>query len=295
MTSNDVNENGRVGTLYVVATPIGHLADWSERARTVLQTVAVIAAEDTRHSQRLLTAYGIQRPLVALHDHNERTATPALLAQLQAGESVALISDAGTPLISDPGFYLVRMALAAGLRVSPIPGASSVIAALSVSGLSAVRFAFEGFLPSKTAARRRQLESLIHEPRTLIFLEAPHRIADTLADCVACFGAARAATVCRELTKTFEEIRHSDLATLACEFADSARQRGEFVLLVDGAPPVDAELDAETDRILGLLLTALPLKQAVNLAADITHKPRNGLYARALQQKPALPSADNEG
>ncbi len=272
------------GILYVVATPIGNLADLTERAKTVLQTVATIAAEDTRHSRKLLDFYGISTPLVALHEHNEKSVTETLVRQLQQGQSLALISDAGTPLISDPGFYLIRAALVAQLKVSPIPGACSLIAALSVAGLPTTQFVFEGFLPPKSNARRVKLQALAGEPRTLIFLEAPHRIAEALIDLAEIFGDDRQATVCRELTKTFEEIRLSSLRELAIYFADELRQRGEFVLLVEGMK-IAPTVDPESERVLALLLAELPLKKAVSLAADITQKPRNTLYALALKLK----------
>lgn len=275
------------GVLYVVATPIGNLEDWSPRAIATLKAVAVVAAEDTRHSARLLQHFGIDTPLLAVHDHNEGARAAGLVARLQAGEDIALISDAGTPLVSDPGYRLVAAVQAAGLRVVPVPGACAAIAALSAAGLPSDRFAFEGFLPAKGAARRERLQALAGEPRTLLFYEAPHRILECLADMVTVLGGERRAVLARELTKAFETIRQRPLAELhAWVGEDANQQRGEIVLVLEGAPPVAGEQDwREADRVLGLLMAELPLKQAAALAAEITGLKKNALYERALQRR----------
>ncbi|MEW6647765.1 MAG: 16S rRNA (cytidine(1402)-2'-O)-methyltransferase [Pseudomonadota bacterium] len=268
------------GTLYVVATPIGNLGDMTPRAVEVLQRVVRIAAEDTRHSAGLMRHFGIHTPLFALHEHNEREASAEVVRRLLAGEDIALISDAGTPLISDPGFPLTRLAHEAGIRVVPVPGASALIAALSAAGLPTDRFAFEGFLPARTAARRQVLEGLAGERRTLAFYEAPHRLLETLEDMTAVFGPERLAVLARELTKTFETLRRAPLGELV-EFvrSDSDQQRGEAVLLVQGAPPPAADaLEDEPRRIAELLVAELPVKQAAALAAKITGAKKNQIY-----------------
>ncbi|WP_394003865.1 16S rRNA (cytidine(1402)-2'-O)-methyltransferase [Luteimonas sp. WGS1318] len=267
------------GLLHVVATPIGNLGDLSPRAQAVLRSVDAICAEDTRHTRQLLGHFGIERPLVALHEHNEDALAERLVARLQAGESLALVSDAGTPLVSDPGFRLVRAARAAGVRVSPVPGPSALIAALSVAGLPSDRFVFEGFLPAKAGARRERLQALVAEPRTLLFYEASHRIADMLADAAAVFGGARPAVVARELTKLFETVLDGPLEALAARVAAEADQRkGEFVVVVEGAgEDADARL-AEGRRVYALLAADLKPSQAAKLAADITGAPRKALY-----------------
>lgn len=273
------------GVLYIVATPIGNLDDMTPRAREVLSRVDVIAAEDTRHSGRLLTHFGINTRTLSLHEHNERELTPKLVASLQAGESVALISDAGTPLVSDPGYHLVQQVREQAIRVVPIPGASALIAALSAAGLPSDRFVFEGFLPSKAGARRRQLEAVRDEIRTLLFYEAPHRIQATLADMTDVFGEQRQAVVARELTKTYETI-HGDSLGALCRWvaADDNQQRGEMVILVHGAQAADtSSLDAAAEHVLTVLLQELPLKQAVALAVKITALKRNALYQRAVE------------
>ncbi|WP_375741550.1 16S rRNA (cytidine(1402)-2'-O)-methyltransferase [Pseudomonas boanensis] len=276
------------GTLYVVATPIGNLDDISARALRVLREVALIAAEDTRHSTRLLQHFGIETPLAACHEHNERDQGGRFLARLQAGEDVALISDAGTPLISDPGFHLVRQARAAGIPVVPVPGACAVVAALSVAGLPSDRFIFEGFLPAKAVARRGRLEQIKEEPRTLIFYEAPHRLLESLEEMRAVFGGARPAVLARELTKTFETIKGASLDQL-CEWvaADSNQQRGECVVLVGGwqVPEGEGALSAEALRVLDLLLGEMPVKRAAALAAEITGVRKNLLYQAALERQ----------
>ncbi|WP_207883747.1 16S rRNA (cytidine(1402)-2'-O)-methyltransferase [Pseudomonas sp. 30_B] len=276
------------GTLYVVATPIGNLDDISARALKVLRDVSLIAAEDTRHSVRLLQHFGIETPLAACHEHNEREQGGRFLTRLQAGDDVALISDAGTPLISDPGYHLVRQARAAGVQVVPVPGACALIAALSAAGLPSDRFVFEGFLPAKAAGRRGRLEGLLEEPRTLIFYEAPHRLLECIEDMASIFGSERPAVMARELTKTFETLKGLPLGELR-EFvaADSNQQRGECVLLVAGkpAPEGDEVVDAQTLRVLDLLLAELPVKRAAALAAEITGARKNQLYQIALERQ----------
>jgi 16S rRNA (cytidine1402-2'-O)-methyltransferase len=277
----------RTGVLYVVATPIGNLQDISERAIATLKGVSRIAAEDTRHSARLLSHYGIDTPMVALHEHNEREITPQLLDRLAAGDDLALISDAGTPLISDPGFCLVRAARAAGFRLVPVPGPAACIAALSVAGLPADHFVFEGFLPARATARRRRLEELRNESRTLVFHESSHRIVECLADMAEILGGDRPAVVARELTKVFETVESGNLAALLVWLqADSNQQKGEFVVLVQGSPAAgDGALDESNRQVLAVLVAELPLKQAVMLAVKITGLSRNDLYAQALRMK----------
>ncbi|MGN6705718.1 MAG: 16S rRNA (cytidine(1402)-2'-O)-methyltransferase [Rhodanobacter sp.] len=267
------------GCLWVVATPIGHRDDLSARAIETLRTVALIAAEDTRHSRPLLLHHGIATPLVALHDHNEREVVDALVARLQGGESVALISDAGTPLISDPGFRLVRAARAAGIRCAPVPGACAAIAALSVAGLPSDRFVFEGFLPAKAAARRSRLQELAGESRTIIFYESSHRVAESLADMREVFGGERDAVLARELTKMFETVLGEPLAELAARVAaDPDQQRGEHVIVVAGrGEEADAKL-AEGRRVFAILRDELPPAKAAKLAAAISGAPRKLLY-----------------
>lgn len=275
----------RTPSLYVVATPLGNLQDITVRALGVLRAVDVIAAEDTRHSQRLLDAFGIRTRLFALHEHNEQEAAGQLIARLAAGEQVAMITDAGTPAVSDPGARAVARVRAAGHPVVPVPGPCAAVAALSVSGFADGGFRFVGFLPPKSAARRAALAALRDEAATLVFYEAPHRVAECVADLLAEFGGERRLMVARELTKLHEEIAGMPLAEAPGWFAaDANRQRGEFVLVVEGAPPA-AGIDAETERVLKLLLAELPVKGAARLAAEITGVARNALYARALELK----------
>lgn len=274
------------GILYVVATPIGNLGDMTPRAVEVLRQVDRIAAEDTRHSAGLLRHFAITTPMLSLHEHNERQKVAALLQRLGAGESIALISDAGTPLISDPGYVLVSEAQRAGIRVVPVPGASALITALSASGLPTDRFSFEGFLPAKGGSRRKLLESLRLERRTLAFYESPHRILDSLADMVDVFGGARQAVVARELTKTFETIRHDSLgALLEWVVGDGNQQKGEFVLLVHGNEEITEGVDPEASRIAELLADDLPIKQAAALAAKISGEKKNALYKFLLERQ----------
>jgi 16S rRNA (cytidine1402-2'-O)-methyltransferase len=267
------------GTLYVVATPIGNLADLSARARDVLGSVAAICAEDTRHTRALLSAHGIERPLLALHEHNEAEQAWKLVERLRAGDSLALVSDAGTPLVSDPGYRLVREARAAGLKVSPVPGACAAIAALSVAGIPSDRFCFEGFLPAKAAARRERLAALAREPRTLVFYESSHRIEESLADLVAVFGGEREAVLARELTKLFETVLGDTLAALAERVAGDADQRkGEFVLVVRGCPDDGSAALLEGQRLYARLKEQLSPSQAAKLAAELSGAPRKALY-----------------
>jgi len=267
------------GQLWVVATPIGHRDDFSARAVETLRNVAVIAAEDTRHSRPLLIHYNIDTPTIALHEHNEREVVDAVVRRLQGGESVALISDAGTPLISDPGFRLVRAARAAGIRCIPVPGACAAIAALSVAGLPSDRFVFEGFLPPKAAARRSRLQELAGDARTLMFYESSHRVAESLADMRDVFGAQREAVLARELTKLFETVIGEPLGELAARVvADPDQQRGECVILVAGRGEEVDERLAEGQRVFAILSEELPPSKAAKLAAAITGASRKALY-----------------
>jgi 16S rRNA (cytidine1402-2'-O)-methyltransferase len=268
--------------LYVVATPIGNLGDISARAREILAAASAVAAEDTRHSGRLLRELGLERPLVSLHEHNERARVAELVARMRQGENIALVSDAGTPLLSDPGYLLVAAAVAAGITVTPVPGPNAAIAALSASGLPCDRFCFEGFLPARDAARRRRLTELAAEPRTLVLYEAPHRIADCLEDLAAACGGERRACVARELTKRFETFYRgtlAELAALARSGADLAR--GESVILVAGAPVAEPDA-AQLDATLSVLLRHLRPSAAAAAAASLTGVRRADAYARAL-------------
>lgn len=275
------------GSLYVVATPIGNLGDLSPRAVGVLRSVERIAAEDTRHSRKLLQHFAIQTPLIAVHEHNEREMAPRLIEQLRAGGSLALISDAGTPLISDPGFNLVRLAREAGVRVIPVPGPSALVCALSASGLATDRFVFEGFLPAKRVARRARLAALCHDNRTLVIYESSHRVVECLRDLAEVFGGERHAVLARELTKQFETIHGASLGELIRWVGtDSNQQKGEFVLLVAGcSQPERNQVTAEAEQLLAILLEELPVKLAAKLAARITGLNKRDLYNRALQMK----------
>lgn len=275
------------GTLYVVATPIGNLDDLSPRAREVLGAVDLIAAEDTRVTGRLLMHFGIKSRQTALHDHNEEAMAAKLIGELQAGKSIALVSDAGTPLISDPGFRLLHEAHRAGIRVSPIPGATALVAGLCASGLPTDRFAFEGFLPAKTAARQKRLQSLAAETRTIVFYESVHRIADTIDDLIVTHGADRRAFVGRELTKLYEQCVSADLQTIAHWLADARiPTKGEFVIAVAGAAESTTEESTiNADRILEVLTGVLPGKQAVAIAAELSGQNKNELYRRMLALK----------
>lgn len=269
-------------TLYLVATPIGNVCDISVRALHVLSLVDTIACEDTRNTNQLLQRYGISKPLVAAHEHNEREAAEKIISMLHAGKRVAFVSDAGTPAISDPGARLVQAVQDAGLRTLPLPGPSAVVTALSVSGLLQDQFHFIGFLPSKPKQRTSALEHLAATTATLVFYEAPHRIVETLQALAATLGPARQVVLARELTKLFETIHRCPLADAAdWLMADPNRTRGEFVVMVEGAPA--AQEEAIDDRVLQILLAELPLKQAASLAAQITGQKKNALYDRALQ------------
>ena len=267
------------GTLHIVATPIGNLGDLSPRALDTLKAVAAICAEDTRHTRQLLAHYGVEKPLLALHEHNEDEMAARLVARLLAGDALALVSDAGTPLVSDPGYRLVRAARAAGIKVSPLPGACAFVAALSVAGLPSDRFVFEGFLPAKAGARRERLSRLASEPRTLVFYESAHRIEETLDDCVAAFGESRPAVLARELTKLFETVLDGPLAGLrAAVAADPNQRKGEFVLLVQGVgDDADAKV-VEGRRLYAKLTEHLPPSTAAKLAAELSGAPRKSLY-----------------
>ncbi|MCC5810245.1 MAG: 16S rRNA (cytidine(1402)-2'-O)-methyltransferase [Ectothiorhodospiraceae bacterium] len=270
--------------LYVVATPIGHLGDGSRRMAEVLASVDVVAAEDTRRTGVLLDHLGLRKPMLSLHEHNEEQRVPGLVQRMLAGESVALVSDAGTPLVSDPGYRLVRASHEAGVRVSPIPGPSSVIAALSVAGLPTDRFAFYGFLPARQGQRRSALEELAAESFTLVFLESSHRILASLDDMSAVLGGDRLVLVGRELTKQHETLLRGGLAEVRERVAaDANQQKGEFTLVVEGAPPRPrGSITLETESLLRLLLAELPVKQAAALAARITGESKNALYRLAL-------------
>lgn len=273
------------GALYVVATPLGNLGDITLRALETLRSVDAIACEDTRHARRLLDHYDIKAATFALHEHNEREAGEKLVELLRAGKSVAIISDAGTPGISDPGAHAVALAQAVGIQAVPLPGPSAVITALAASGLNDQQFLFAGFLPVKPMARRAEIERLQPIPAALVFYEAPHRIEETLADLAATLEPQRQIVVARELTKLFEQIVRMPLTEApAWLAADENRKRGEFVLIVS-APPPNEGLDAETERVLKLLVEELPTKQAAKLAAEITGRAKNDLYERALKLK----------
>lgn len=272
------------GVLYVVATPIGNLEDITQRALRILIEVDLIAAEDTRHTSKLLQHFAINTPLKACHDHNEKEQQNYFIQLLKSGKNIALVSDAGTPLISDPGFHLVREAQLQAIKVVPVPGACAAIAALCAAGLASDRFIFEGFLPAKSVARKNVLEKLKEEPRTIIFYEAPHRLLESLQDLTAVLGNDRQVVLARELTKTFETIKGLPLVQLTEWVAnDSNQQRGECVLLVEGwQAPLQDELDQESLRVLKVLLAELPVKQAASLAAEITGQRKNKLYQEAL-------------
>ena len=272
--------------LYVVATPIGNLQDMSPRAVEVLQSVVLIAAEDTRHSSVLMRHFDITTRSVSYHDYSDNKVVDKILQLLEQGQPVALISDAGTPLISDPGYRLVSRVHEQGYRVVPVPGASAVIAALCAGGLATDRFVFEGFLPAKSGARKKALEACVGEHRTLVFYEAPHRIMDSLSDMVDVFGGERIAVLARELTKQYETIRRLPLAELLSWVGDDTNQRrGEIVLMLEGAQKKSADMTEEDERILKILAEDLPSKQAAALAAKITGQRKNFLYDYLLALK----------
>jgi len=267
------------GTLYVVATPIGNLSDLSARAREVLSEVSAICAEDTRHTKSLLQAFSIDKPLIALHEHNEADISWKLVERLKTGDSLALVSDAGTPLVSDPGYRLVREVREAGFPVSPIPGACAAIAALSVAGIPSDRFCFEGFLPAKSSGRRERLQNLARESRTLVFYESSHRIEESLADLVAIFSAEREAVLARELTKLFETVLGDTLGSLLEKVqADENQRKGEFVIIVRGCEDDTGVALAEGQRLYAKLVEHMKPSQAAKLAAELSGAPRKALY-----------------
>ena len=273
------------GTLYIVATPIGNLDDISIRARDILTSVDLIAAEDTRHSRIMLSKLGIKTKIISYHDHNERRQVAVLLNKIQAGLNVGLISDAGTPLINDPGYHLVSAAHNTGIKVVPIPGPSALITALSASGLPTDRFVFEGYLPAKSAGRRKRLYDLLSETRTMIFYEAPHRILEFIEDAIFVFGTDRMATIARELTKIYETIHREKLGNLLDWLnSEQACLKGEFVILLQGGSSRQENND-EIQRILKILLATMSLKDAVDLAAKITDRKRNEVYKQAIEMK----------
>jgi len=275
------------GVLYIVATPLGNLGDISQRAIDTLQRVDLIAAEDTRHSKKLLVHFGIDKPMIAFHEHNERDRSSEILTQLQAGRQIALISDAGTPLISDPGYHLIRQLHDAGIRIVPIPGPSAVVTALCAAGLPTDRFIFEGFLPSKAVAREKYLSELARETRTLVFYESPHRLLETLRAMLQSFGLGRRMTLARELTKTFETIRQDTIANIVSWVeANPEQQKGESVLIVEGAAQQPSDrYEVDSDKLLLTLLTCMSVKDAAHHAAQLTGQSKNELYQRALQIK----------
>jgi 16S rRNA (cytidine1402-2'-O)-methyltransferase len=277
------------GRLEVIATPIGNIGDLSPRARECLAAASCVLAEDTRRTGSLLSACGIGRPLLSLHEHNEAARSAELVARMQAGEVLALVSDAGTPLMSDPGYLLVRAAAAAGLEVRSIAGPSAVTAALAVAGLPTDRFVFEGFLPVRTGERAQALTRLALEPRTLVLFEAPHRIGATLAELAAAFGASRPAVLARELTKLYEHIYRgtlAELAALATHDADIAR--GEITLVIGGAPAAAEDGALLAARLLPMLLKELPPARAAAIVAQLTGLRKREVYERALEL-PTLP------
>lgn len=272
-----------VSALYVLATPIGNVCDITLRGLHVLAIADAVACEDTRNTSQLLQRYGLSKQLLATHEHNEREAAAKIIERLQAGQRVALVSDAGTPAISDPGARVVDAVRAAGFQVIALPGASAAVTALSASGLTDARFHFVGFLPAKTRQRETALQELVALQAALVFYEAPHRIVETVQSMLQVFGPTRQVVLARELTKLFEHIHRCPLGeAVAWLEQDADRQRGEFVVLLEGAQPVEGE-DAEGERVLRILLEELPVKQAAALAAQITGHKKNALYERALQ------------
>lgn len=271
-------------SLYIVATPIGNLDDITLRAIETLKKVDFVAAEDTRHSQRLMNHLGVTAKLMALHEHNEREKSQTLIDRVKEGKSIALVSDAGTPLISDPGYFLVKLAREQGVRVVPIPGVSAVVTALSVSGLPSDRFVFEGFLPAKLGAKIKRLDTFLYESRTVIFYESPHRILDTLKAMSEVYGADRYLVVARELTKTFETIKGDSLGALL-EWAegDANQQKGEFVLLLDGVADSPDVSSTEQDKMLTLLMAEMPIKKASKIVSELVGGNKKELYQRALE------------
>ncbi len=276
----------QVGTFYVVATPIGNLADLTERAKQVLTSVDVIACEDTRHTAKLLQHLGLRKPLLSVHEHNERERVEQIARHLEQGQSMALVSDAGTPLISDPGYPLVQALRARGLNVSPVPGVSAIITALSAAGLPTDRFTFEGFLPHKSGAKREKLLAQEQEARTLVYYESKHRILDTLEVMAEVFGAERQACVARELTKTFETFYHGTLPDILSQLqADADQQKGEFVVMIAGNPDPAPASEVDSNKLFRLLLAELPPKKAAAIIADLTGENKKELYQKALEMQ----------
>lgn len=274
------------GTLYVVATPIGNLQDMSLRAVEILKSVDKIAVEDTRHATVLLNHFSIKNPIFSLHEHNEREQCEQVIMDLQKGNDIALISDAGTPLINDPGYHLVQQARRNHIRVIPIPGANAAIAALSVSGIATNRFCFEGFLPAKEEAIRKCLIALKYEPRTMVFYETPHRLMMVLTLLLEVFGPQRNATVAREMTKMYEDYVFGTLEQIHQHFENLPKQiRGEFVLVVQGATETEMQSEGQAEKVLDILLSELPIKQAAALASKITGERKNTLYDLALKKQ----------
>jgi 16S rRNA (cytidine1402-2'-O)-methyltransferase len=283
-------QSAQPGTLYVIATPIGNLRDITLRALDVLRSVDLVAAEDTRVTQGLLSAYGIRKPTVALHEHNEASVTPKLIESLNAGKSVGLVSDAGTPGVSDPGAHLVRAARGAGIPLVPIPGPSAVTTAMSVAGLARLQWLFYGFLPAKARARRQALTALSALPFHLVFYEAPHRIRESVADMASVLGEERELTLARELTKRFEQVVCLRLGEAAAWLeVDADRQRGEFVLIVAGAQQPATPTALAAGQVLDVLRSELPPAQAARLAARLTGQPRDLMYAQAMTVNPDFP------
>lgn len=275
-----------IATLYVVATPIGNVTDISLRALHLLSLADAVACEDTRNTAHLLTRFGLNKPLIAAHQHNEREVAQTLIARLHAGERIALVSDAGTPAVSDPGARIVDAVRAAGLRVLPLPGPSAAITAISASGLLNDQFYFVGFLPAKAKQRENMLHSLRGVTATMVFYEAPHRILDCSTALAEAFEPTRQVVFARELTKLFEEIHRCPLSEAEAWIrADAHREKGEFVILLDGATEAQDAEDVEAERILNILLAECSVKQAANLTAQITGRKKNALYERALQLK----------
>lgn len=275
-----------VGTLYIVATPIGNLADMTERAVNTLKQVDLIACEDTRHTSKLLHHLAIQKPLVAVHDHNESEKIEWAKKQLDQGKNIALVSDAGTPLISDPGFVLVRALRELGCQVQPVPGVSAIITALSAAGLATDRFTFEGFLPHKSGAKKEKLEAVLQEPRTLVYYESKHRILDTLKVMAELFGDQRRAVVARELTKTFESYYQGNFSEIHQQLSENAnQQKGEFVIMISGNDNPQSDSSVNQEKLFKLLLAELPPKKAAAIVAEVTGQNKKDLYQQALEMK----------
>ncbi len=270
----------------MVATPIGNLSDLTERARKVLESVDLIACEDTRHTQKLLQHLGLRKPLISVHDHNERDRIEQISEQLSQGRNVALVSDAGTPLISDPGYPLVQALTEAGHKVAPVPGVSAIITALSAAGLPTDRFLFEGFLPHKRSGRLERMQAVAQETATLVFYESKHRILDSLADMAEVFGTERPMVVARELTKTFESFYRGSVSEVIEQVSANADdQKGEFVVMVAGNPAPVTASEVDFERLFKLLLKELPPKKAAAVLSELTGQSKKELYQQALDWK----------